>query len=149
MDGMQATQHIRELPNGKQVKIIALTASAFDEERNEVLAIGMDDFVRKPFRASEIYDCLSKHLGVQYLYQDTVKPQQKADTLTSEKLAVLPQALRQQLRDALESLDSTRITAIISKISETEAELASTLSNLTKNYDYQPILIALGGVIDD
>ncbi len=149
MDGMQATQHIRQLPNGKQVKIIALTASAFDEERNEVLAIGMDDFVRKPFRASEIYDCLSKHLGVQYLYQDTVKPQQKADTLTSEKLAVLPQALRQQLRDALESLDSTRITAIISKISETEAELASTLSNLTKNYDYQPILIALGGVIDD
>ncbi len=90
-----------------------------------------------------------RNIWVQYLYQDTLKPQQEADTLTSEKLAILPQALRQELRDVLESLDSAGIAVIISRISETEAELASTLSSLTKKYDYQPILIAPGGIIDD
>lgn len=49
MDGLDATKLIRTLPGGKEVKIVAVTASAFVEERAELLAAGMDDFVRKPY----------------------------------------------------------------------------------------------------
>ncbi|MEJ2404983.1 MAG: response regulator [Candidatus Thiodiazotropha sp.] len=63
MDGMEATRRIRELPDGKEVKIVAVTASVFADQRDEILDVGMDDFVRKPFRAAEIYACMSKHLA--------------------------------------------------------------------------------------
>jgi PAS domain S-box-containing protein len=149
MDGMEATRRIRELPNGKDVKIAAVTASAFAEERNEMLAIGMDDYVRKPFRVSEIYDCLSKHLGVKYIYQSSVEAQQEVVNLTPEMLSVLPQALRKELHDALESLDSVSIEATIKNISAIESELGSILTCLSENYDYQSILTALGDRMDD
>ncbi len=69
MDGLEATKRIRTLDGGESVRIAAVTASAFIEQREELLAAGMDDFVLKPYHPSEIFDCLAKHLGVQYLYQ--------------------------------------------------------------------------------
>ena len=50
MDGIEATRRIRQLPGGKDVKIVAVTASAFKEQRRKLLDAGMDDFVRKPYR---------------------------------------------------------------------------------------------------
>jgi CheY-like chemotaxis protein len=47
-----------------QAKIAAVTASAFASERERVLASGMNDFLRKPYRAEEVFDCLTRHLGV-------------------------------------------------------------------------------------
>jgi CheY-like chemotaxis protein len=75
MDGMEATRRIRELPNGKQVKIVAVTASAYAEQCKEMLAAGMDDYVCKPYRSEEVYACLAKHLGVKYLYEGTTESQ--------------------------------------------------------------------------
>jgi CheY-like chemotaxis protein len=69
MDGIEATQRIRELPDGREVKIVAVTASAFKEQQQEMFDAGMDDFVRKPYRFEEIYDCLSKQLGVRFVYK--------------------------------------------------------------------------------
>ena len=47
-----------------------MTASAFIEQRSELLNAGMDDFVRKPYRSHEIYECLSKQLGLRYVYRN-------------------------------------------------------------------------------
>ena len=56
MDGLEAARRIRALEGGREVKIAAITASVFREERDQVMAAGMDDFVRKPFREEEIFD---------------------------------------------------------------------------------------------
>nr|MDJ0845301.1 PAS domain S-box protein [Crocosphaera sp.] len=50
LDGYKATERIKATPQGQETVIIALTASAFEEERNLVLSAGCDDFMRKPFR---------------------------------------------------------------------------------------------------
>jgi CheY-like chemotaxis protein len=61
MDGMEAARKIRALDGGRHVKIIALTASAFAQQREEVLAAGLDDFLRKPYRRGEVFDCMARH----------------------------------------------------------------------------------------
>lgn len=146
MDGLEATKIIRSLPGGREVKIAAVTASAFVEQRQEILAAGMDDFVRKPYRACELYDCLSRLLGVGYVYADPARPAAETAVLIPEMLTALPPGLRQQLADAVISLDSQRIGEIIDSIAEYDRPLQAALSQLADNYDYPAILKALKAV---
>jgi CheY-like chemotaxis protein len=51
LDGLQATRQIRALESKvKEVPIIALTASAFTDDRDRCLAAGMNDFITKPIK---------------------------------------------------------------------------------------------------
>jgi len=70
MDGLEALKGIRNLANGHEIKIIAVTASAFEDERQELLQAGIDDFISKPYRTEEIYHCLTKHLGIEFTYSN-------------------------------------------------------------------------------
>jgi two-component system, sensor histidine kinase len=65
MDGLQATRVLRARPAplGK-VRIVALTADAYDEVRDQVLAAGMDDFLSKPFRWRDMEQLLSRLFGL-------------------------------------------------------------------------------------
>ncbi|OYY73744.1 MAG: hypothetical protein B7Y40_07760 [Gammaproteobacteria bacterium 28-57-27] len=143
MDGMEATRQIRKLPGGDKVKIIAVTASAFKEQRAELLDAGMDDFVRKPYRVGEIYACLVKHLGVHFVYADAQEPVLSVN-LSADMLSVLPLELREDLRGALESLESEHITAALKRVAGYDTGLHKILIRLVENFDYPAILQALG-----
>jgi signal transduction histidine kinase len=143
MDGIEATRRIRELPGGKEVRIVAVTASAFAEERSMMLEIGMNDYVRKPYRASEIYDCMAKHLGVKYLYEGVSELQEQDVNLTPEMLESLPDKLRGDLIAALESLDRDQIEASIRQVGMYDQTLQKNLSQLVSNFDYPAILEVL------
>jgi len=55
MDGLEATRKIRQLPNvPRELPIIALTANAFDDDRNACFDSGMNDFMTKPVSAEEL-----------------------------------------------------------------------------------------------
>ena len=143
IDGVEAMKRIRSLPGGNDVKIVAVTASAFAEQRQEMLDAGMDDFVRKPYRFGEIYDCLSRQLGVRYIYEGTQEREKATEILTPSMLSVLPEDLRLELRRSLESLDSERIDAVIQRIAPLDKKLQKTLNALINTYDYPSILKAL------
>ncbi|MEY3124507.1 MAG: hypothetical protein RLZZ573_1027, partial [Pseudomonadota bacterium] len=62
MGGLDATRKIRKLPASKRrVPIIALTANAMGADRDACLEAGMDDFLSKPFSASELEAMLGKY----------------------------------------------------------------------------------------
>jgi signal transduction histidine kinase/DNA-binding response OmpR family regulator len=143
MDGMEATKCIRALPEGKQVKIVAVTASAFTDQRSDMLAVGMDDYVRKPFRAAEIYDCLTKHLGVKYIRESPPVSLERNGALTPEMLDTLPEELRRDLTEALESLEIERIESVIHRISLHDKALEYKLRQFTRYFDYPAILKVL------
>jgi signal transduction histidine kinase/ActR/RegA family two-component response regulator len=60
MDGVQATRLIRELPEGKRLPIIAMTAAAQDQDRQDCLNAGMNDYIAKPVVPIEMLEKLVK-----------------------------------------------------------------------------------------
>jgi CheY-like chemotaxis protein len=69
----EATRRIRQLRGGRQAKIVALPASAFAQQQEEVLVAGLDEFLRKPYRREEIFDCVTRHLGVSFQYREAAQ----------------------------------------------------------------------------
>jgi len=61
MDGPTAAKAIRMLPgDAANVSIIALTANAMPEQREEYMAAGMNDFVTKPIDPKALFDALAR-----------------------------------------------------------------------------------------
>ncbi|HBQ61407.1 MAG TPA: hybrid sensor histidine kinase/response regulator, partial [Balneolaceae bacterium] len=63
MDGYEASEQIRKMddPYKRNIPIIALTAAALKEVREQVYAAGMNDFVTKPFNPSDLEEKLYNH----------------------------------------------------------------------------------------
>lgn len=69
MDGLEATAHIRrweEEHRRRRLPIVALTAAAFEEDRNRCLAAGMDEFISKPVYLDRLYEILDRCLPPQH-----------------------------------------------------------------------------------
>lgn len=58
MDGYEATKAIRALPDGDRVKIIALSANAFEEDVQKSLATGMNAHVAKPIDVNILFETM-------------------------------------------------------------------------------------------
>jgi CheY-like chemotaxis protein len=64
MDGYEATRRIRQsTPGGPKLPIIALTAHAMTGDRERALAGGLDDYVCKPVRPTDLAAVLDRCLG--------------------------------------------------------------------------------------
>jgi len=141
MDGLEATRRIRALAGGREVKIVALTASVFAEQHREMLAAGMDEVMHKPIRSASAFDCLARQLGVRYVYRG--RETSGASTVGATDvaaLAALPEDLRAELLGALVALDPARIGALIARVTERDPALGQLLHRHADNFDYGPIL---------
>lgn len=140
LDGYQASTKIRQLPHGEAVKIIAISASVFKEQQDTMIKAGCDAIVHKPFQAEEIFAVLSHYLGVKFIYQEQPESDSSGLELTPEMLAVLPQALRQQLHQAASNLDIDETDAVIAQIRSLAPDVAEGLQKLADNYQFEEII---------
>lgn len=144
MDGLEATRRIRALEGGDAVKIVAVSASVFSDQRAETLAQGMDDFVRKPYRPAEIFDCLERQLGVRFLYAAAdVDAAAVQSTFSAAAVGRLSEALRRDLADALVNGNTERISELTRHIAQEDAGLGDALARHFDHFDYLPVLQAL------
>jgi CheY-like chemotaxis protein len=145
MDGHEATQRIKGVPQGQDTIIIALTATAFEEDREAILLEGCNDFVRKPFRKEVIYGMLHKHLEVCFIYEDGEEELVASDAaaLSAETLAAQPADWLAELRAATIRADLGRMLVLVEQIREQDAALAHALEELIRGYEYKRILTVL------
>jgi signal transduction histidine kinase len=141
-------------------KIIALTASAFEESRSAVEAVGCDDFVRKPFKQQDVLDKMGYHLGVEYEYRTLsdgndsswtgslengvkMKPPVPQPEVQSEFLRLLEQMPSTWIRDVREAAieaDSDWLHRLIEQIAASEDLLPNYLKSLTEQFEFDTIL---------
>jgi signal transduction histidine kinase/DNA-binding response OmpR family regulator len=145
MDGYQATALIRSLPGGDTVKIVAITASAFKEQRESILEAGCDEVVHKPFQAHEIFETMREQLGVHYVYEEEAdKPPSSAEgvidiALAKEMAASLPEQLFDELEQAAMALDMEETYEVLERIAEIQPELAGMLRMRVEEMDFSTI----------
>jgi PAS domain S-box-containing protein len=150
MDGVEATRKIRELPHGDKVKIIAVTASAFKEQQEELSKAGMDDYVSKPFRFNEIYETLERQLKLEFVYHaEQAEQEAQVHQLSVDSFEGVAPALRDELRSALQSLDPERIAGTVKAITEVNNDLGELLSRMVEGFRYPAILSILDSAKED
>ena len=149
MDGYEATKQIKATIKGQATVIIALTASAFEEERTVVLSSGCDDFMRKPFREEVLWEKMAEYLGVRYVYESepleesTVNGQQS--TINQEQplevyLSQMPPEWIVQLHQAAVECSDDLILELSEQISQEHAPLTLALQDLAHNFLFERVI---------
>jgi two-component system sensor histidine kinase/response regulator len=150
MDGVAATRLIRELEEpDERCAIVALTASAFEHDRQEIMTSGFDGFITKPYREGTIFDAISTHLGVRYRYERplsaAVASVATRSALTRERLMRLPRELIVRLEEALVTGDVEASNEAAEAVLVLDGELGADLRRAVREYRFDELLGLLGG----
>jgi CHASE2 domain-containing sensor protein/signal transduction histidine kinase/FixJ family two-component response regulator len=160
MDGYEATKKIRMLEHLKKMSgnynellpaafvskccdtiIIAVTASTFEEQKEEFTKAGCNSFIGKPVCERTLYEQIGKYLNVKYTVASDSKIEPKITTkeiptleLDRDSLSVMSDEWIEKLHYAAISLNDQTIIELIEEIPKTETYLMDTLANLVDNF---------------
>ncbi len=156
MDGVEATRRIRAREHHLELEtktaIIALTASAFETRRAEILAAGCDDFIRKPFQEEVIFEKIAEYLGVRYVYEDlpesmtisSVRRKEseiiRPDSFFRSEFAEMPRSWVRDLSQATNEVNEELIQNLIEQIPKEKSLLAMALQELVEDFRLDVIL---------
>lgn len=151
MDGITAAQLIRSTLAEKQedtkVVIIAVTADVFPEQKKQIMTTGMDDFIAKPFKISEVFNKIEQHMGIKFKRlshaADTKagceEVQDINPSLDNEQLT----EILKEIKTACETGDISQINALYTVLNNSQAVPKSTHEKWTqmiKEFDFDGIL---------
>jgi signal transduction histidine kinase/FixJ family two-component response regulator len=152
MDGYDATRRIRAIEEAEgattRTCILAVTASAFAQDRQAILDAGCDDYVPKPFRNATIFAKMAEHAGVRFAYSRTGHVTAPApvgsSAVTSDRLAALPEDIVDRLNRAVVQGDVEQAMFVADEIVEFDAQLGEELRGLVRSYRFDDILERVG-----
>jgi CheY-like chemotaxis protein len=143
MDGYEATRKIKASPNSRNTAIVAVTASAFEEDKKRILAAGADDYLSKPFKDAELFEIIGRLTGAEYLYEETssLKVSETADdkVLMCKTVAALPPDLVNQMRAAVESADIDQLNDLVLQLAKGQPLLAKQIQEMAARYEYEAL----------
>jgi PAS domain S-box-containing protein len=150
MNGLEATRLIKTLPGGQEVPIMAVTASALEDDKQLVLDAGMRAYIRKPVGREELLMVLAREVQVQYLFdtegaRDEARAWGAAPSLPDRQaLDDLPDAWRADMRKALETGQMSVMKKLLESMRPRYPDLVQQLHVLVKEYDYERLQALLG-----
>jgi PAS domain S-box-containing protein len=150
MDGLEATRRIRRQPGGAETVIIALTASAMEEDRRVVMQSGVNAFLSKPCQEDQLMQTMQAHLNLSYLYDDMEAPRNNSgealgSDLQSAPIQELPPQLVGDLQLAVRNGQKDRLDQLIQQVGERHVVVSQALKDLAERYDYDALTKLLEG----
>lgn len=120
VSGQEALRQIRDDPDLKRLKVIAVTASVYPGFRQEAMNAGFDDFLGKPFRVTELMERLRKHLGLKFrsLPASDSKAKGDPDASDADVAMTIPVESLGQLREALAIKNLTAIKSVAEELAD-------------------------------
>ncbi|MGL5195925.1 MAG: ATP-binding protein, partial [Chroococcales cyanobacterium] len=148
LDGYQATQRIKATASDHATVIIAITASILASETASIRACGCDDWIRKPFVESTIFETIQNYIGVQFIYEEPSPPEPSRlmppILLNPGLLSDLPGGILEELERAVVCIDVAAMNQAIAQIAlhppEENAAIAEALKQWVDEFNYPSIL---------
>ncbi|MDO1450391.1 PAS domain S-box protein [Rhodocytophaga aerolata] len=139
MDGIEATQKIKQLAIDKLPPIVAMTAYSMREDRDRFLSQGMDDYIPKPIRANTLIAKVKEWFVPQK--KTSAKKGKQAKVKEAEVVADGAPILNQEVMEQLKKFGGIELLASVFEDFDTEtAQLLEESNNYLKNNDYNKIL---------
>ncbi len=136
LNGFDVLKSLRETDQTTQV--VALTASAFEEDRLKIMEAGAQDFVRKPFDVDELLEKIHRYLGISYQQpmqsQTLAAPQTQAPETTQRVLL----SILVPLEEAILMGDYEKVLSLLQGLEP--AEPINHLIALAEQYQYEALL---------
>ncbi|MGI9543549.1 MAG: ATP-binding protein [Cyclobacteriaceae bacterium] len=155
-DGFEATRQLRKSSTFKNLPIIALSASVFEENKTQSKNAGCDDFISKPIRMDELLEKLNQHLNLKWVYDishtNRVK-NTKGATIDPASSAIPPY---EEIKQLSESAKVGDIRNFLAKLKEIKAgndnkkyeEFIDKLSKMAEDFEMKEIQIFLKSVLN-
>lgn len=135
LDGLETMKIIRKKENNSHIPIIALSANVFEEDKNEAINAGANDFLPKPVEEKDILLILKKYLNIEFEYEE--KEEEKIDL--SKELKNLPKEFFEKLNEKALLMDNEAIFELL-KDYQVSFDLEMDIKNLINEFKYEKLL---------
>lgn len=147
MDGYEATRKIKQTADGRNVVIVAMTASAFQEDRLKIMEAGVDGYISKPFKVDSLFETITQLTGAAFRYEE----EEALNTIIeNEDFAIFQKEIHklpsQKIIDccrAAENADYFQLIEIIQDIAASHSEIGKKLMDFANRYEYERIIALL------
>ena len=143
MDGVKAMDTIKKMKSGKNTPIIALTASGFDDKREQLISAGFDDYVLKPFTEAILLKSIAEHSKIEFIFEKPSETRSDAkDEITVmsalEDWKRLDNSIQQKLYEHIEiqELDEIKKIADDVDLNKNFPSLSSLLQKSVEDFDF-------------
>lgn len=149
IDGLALTRWLRAQTALAQPRLVIMTASAFEEEKQEALAAGADGFLRKPIEQEHLFAMLEQQLGLRFQRTAAASPapdERGAPTAAfdlQQALGQLGAAQRQALLASVQALDLRRSAIVLAGVATGAPQLAAHIGAMLEQHQYQPLCALL------
>lgn len=143
ISGKDLIRIIRTDPAKDRIRIIVITASVLDNESDNVLKIGADAFIRKPFREKVVLEAIGKLADLEYRYADADEApgyRQDEETALEARFAALPRTLSSTLSDAIKAGDLEEVKTLADSVVEVDAALADGIRKMAENFQIKRLM---------
>ena len=141
MDGYEATRRIKATPNGANTPVIAVTASALQDDRQAIFDCGVDAYLSKPIVPLHLFAKLQEllHLNYQAPAEEPAASHPVNDLSQARILAHVPLALRLGMCQALAQGDMACLSDHLAELATQQPDLAHGLQRLANDFEYDTL----------
>jgi signal transduction histidine kinase/DNA-binding NarL/FixJ family response regulator len=140
VNGFEMIYQIRQLSGFKEVIVIAISASAFPQTQQQILAAGCNDFLAKPIQFTKLLQSIQTHLGLEWLYEETSETDSHPEALP---LMIPPSEALETLLQLAEMQKPTAIQKFIRQMKERDARFTpfiTQIEQLVRQYQFEQLI---------